>query len=82
MRYGQHDTADAIERLDDMVNILRDLSIYREARDQIIGLQYDVNLMHDRLALQLGPATKRQLKWVRKLERGVNCLDAVLRPLG
>lgn len=82
MRYDSHETADAIETLDELQDILRDLSIYREHRAVIIGLKYEVELMQCRLSCQYGPATSRQLTWIKKLSRRVHQVDAVLRPLG
>ena len=82
MRHGQHDTADAIERMDDMVNILRDLSIYPAARAVVVDLQWDVNEMRDTLVTTFMIADQFVLKRIRKLERRVNRVDAIYRPLG
>lgn len=73
---------EAYEHLEDMQAILRDLAHYREARDEVIGLTYDVRLQLDKLELEWWPLTDKRARWIRKLSRRVHQLDAVLRPLG
>lgn len=73
---------EAYEHLEDMQAILRDLAHYREARAQVIGLTYDVDLQIAKLVASWWPLTDKRAKWIRKLSRRVHRLDAVLRPLG
>ncbi len=55
---------EAFDRLDDMQAILRDLAHYREAREQVIWLQYDVDLQYDKLVISWYPLTERAAKWM------------------
>jgi len=82
MTNSTHNTADAIERLDDLLQILRELNAVPSARPHVIGLQFDVQLMRDVLALTFTNMNHQRRKWLRKMEQRVNSVDAAFRPLG
>lgn len=82
MNHEPIETANAIDRLDDLLQILRELNAVPNARPHVIGLQYDLQLLRDRLALTFTTMNHQRRKWLRKLEHRVNGVDALFRPLG
>lgn len=79
MNHEPIETSNAINRLDDLLHLLRDLNAVPSARPHVIGLQYDVQLLRDRLALTFTTMNHQRRKWLRKLEHRVadvmRCFD-------
>jgi hypothetical protein len=76
-------TIEAIERLDDMLEILRDLSLFPGARKDVTAIRYEVQLLLDAFECRNWQiAERRHVRRIKLLESWLYRLDAVYRPLG
>ena len=76
-------TLEAIERLDFMLEMLRDLSLFPGARHDVTAIQYEVELLLDAFEYRLWQVARRaHLRRIELLESWLHRLDVYYRPLG